>query len=132
MLITPERIEAFHHSLDVDDKELEWIKGSDKYGHMLTSYCYGRDDEMEIKMSQNGISNMKKMKLVLELEVGDPVESVETPGLFVTKLTHPALAGGLIVAHGKDRTQLLSSVAIDPKELNPVGEMFKQLRELRK
>lgn len=81
---------------------------------------------------QNGISTKRKIKLVIELEISDPKPSLDGNGLFTTKLTHPALGGSLLVVHGENREVALSAVAVDPKELNPVGELFRQVREFCK
>jgi hypothetical protein len=103
---------------------------TDKYSGMLEAFCHGYQEAET--MQENGISTMRKMKLVIELEMSDPEPVGDGEGLFITKLTHPALGGSLLVPHGADRQLALSAVTIDPKELNPVGELFRQLRELRK
>ncbi len=69
-------------------------------------------------------------KIVLvELVVSDPVEVA--PGRFETILSHPSLAGQLILSHGKERNTLLSAVAADIKEIDPVSSLFRNLVELR-
>lgn len=67
--------------------------------------------------------------VVLELIVSDPVESAE-PGRFVTRLTHPSLTGFLELSHGEDREIFLAALGVDHKQIDPVGAMFKGLREL--
>jgi hypothetical protein len=68
--------------------------------------------------------------VILKLRVSKPVERADRPGQFETMLTHPSLTGSLVLAHGEDRNVLLGAVSIDPKEINPVGELIRTLREL--
>jgi hypothetical protein len=89
-------------------------------------------EELTTTKPENGISIKRKVTLVIKLEVSEPVPVEGGDGLFVTKLTHPALGGSLLLPHGEDRDIALKSVAIDPKDLNPVGELFRQLNEWRK
>lgn len=69
-------------------------------------------------------------EVLVQLNVSDPVET-EQPGRFETRLTHPNLVGELVLTHGAERDALLSAIGIDVKAIDPVGALFRGLRELR-
>ena len=67
-------------------------------------------------------------KILIEVEVLDEAED-RGDGTYVTRLTHPNLAGELLLIHGRERENLLQAITIDPKLIDPVSAMIKGIEE---
>lgn len=78
-------------------------------------------------------SQAVECKIAIELKLSQAERVPGTSDLFMSKLSHPALSGELIIYHTEEgREHILQSITADPRFINPVKELVGRFREFVK